>query len=306
MTTEPQNELSSLLAPELLSLSACGHSWGLTPVFAPLWRADGSLYALELLSQLHDPVSGDKLPPDTFFSQAAPREQMRALRWQMTLLTGLQPLCRQCDIPISININRTLAMGLLTASDLPGMVREMAPYIRLEISEHFLSPPLPPGKDVLLEALQSLAPLWLDDYGAGTTSLPWLMSGTFEQVKIDRHLFDYLFRHAGGRDYLKALGKLARVKGTGLVAEGVEDETLLAFARKSQVQACQGWRWPHLTLDELATLPASLPEAMKRQVKCAEPPACVTPDLSGENAFADLLSYQTHRDLVHRCATWKI
>ncbi|VVT54042.1 hypothetical protein UYSO10_5014 [Kosakonia radicincitans] len=60
--------ISTPALPSVLPLTvpAFGRLWQLTPVFAPLWGADGRLTALEMLSRLQDRDSGAPAAPEMF------------------------------------------------------------------------------------------------------------------------------------------------------------------------------------------------------------------------------------------------
>lgn len=242
-----------------LSVPAFGRVWHLTPVFAPLWGADGRLTALEMLSRLQDRDSGAPAAPEMFFTQAPQAELLRVLHWQLDVLTLLVPWCRRRGVPVSLNITRGLAQRLLGEPDMVAAVQVLAPSLRLEISERFLSPDTVPEHDLLLQGLRALAPLWLDDFGAGATGLAWLMSGAFEVVKVDRLFFCDLARLPEGVHFLRALADLAGTVNARMVAEGVESRALMQTALTAGVSTCQGWLWPEVPLSTLATLPAGLP-----------------------------------------------
>ncbi|UDJ82064.1 EAL domain-containing protein [Kosakonia oryzae] len=255
--------ISTPALPSVLPLTvpAFGRVWQLTPVFAPLWGADGRLTALEMLSRLQDRDSGAPAAPEMFFAQAPQAEQLRILHWQLDVLTLLMPWCRRRGVAVSLNITRGLALRLLGEPDMAGVVQALSPSLRLEVSERFLSPDTSPDHDPLLQGLRPLAPLWLDDFGAGATGLSWMMSGAFEAVKVDRLFFRDLAALPEGVYFLQALTALAGAVDTRMVAEGVEDRALMQTALSAGVDTCQGWLWPEVTLAALATLPAGLPDA---------------------------------------------
>ncbi len=245
--------------PPPLVVSAFGKVWHLTPWLEPVWWSDGRLAALEMLSRLQDRDSGEAVSPEVFFSQLSLPEQFRVLRWQLEILVLMMPWCTARGVPVSLNITRPLAMLCLSDTDVQETLLMLAPRVRLEISEHFLPAGVQPQQDALLPHFQQLAPLWLDDFGAGSTGLSWLMSGLFEALKIDRRLLETLKKHPGGEGFLTGLCGLARSARVQVIAEGVADPDLQAFVRRVQVTACQGWLWPGMSLEKLYQLPDRLP-----------------------------------------------
>lgn len=252
---------------EILEVQAFGRRWYLTPVLEPLWTPDGDLYALELLSRLHDARNGEEAEPAAFFSQAPRSEQQRVLAWQLALLTRLSPWCTDRQVPVTLNLTRGLATVLLATPELADDTRLLARWLRLEISEHFLSTDGQPERDPLLAGLKQLAPLWLDDFGVGTAGLAWLLSGQPSVVKLDRRLFCELAVLPEGINFLRALSALARGLDICTVAEGVASDVEMQAACLACVDACQGWRWPAVTFNELGALPARLPESPGRRTQ---------------------------------------
>lgn len=255
------------MRPDLLSLTAplsrltLDGGCEVTPVFGPAWDRDGRLMALEMLSRLYDPHTGQAIAPDLFFSRAGQYIQLQILRWQLDVLTALRPWCMARQVCMSLNLTRPVARGLLVCSELMQQMVSLSPWLRIEITEQFLLPDLPPGQDPLPDALRRLAPLWLDDFGTGSACLSWVLSGHFEMIKLDRKVFLHLRRMTTGRHYLLSLTALAAEAGARVLAEGVSNDAGWRFARDCGVSVCQGWRWAEVSLAALACLPVALPDS---------------------------------------------
>jgi EAL domain-containing protein (putative c-di-GMP-specific phosphodiesterase class I) len=215
--------------------------------------------ALEMLSRLTDKDNQTPIAPSLFFTQAPSDEQFRALVWQLELLVLMGPWLAGRKIPVSLNISRSLALRLFIEPAALDILTHIARWVRLEISERFLHPDILPEHDPLLHALQPLVPLWLDDFGAGTTSWSCLTSGGFDAIKIDRHLLESLFPLPEGAHFLGSLTALTRLAGKQVIVEGIADEALWQFAQECGISAGQGWLWPEVTLDGLNDLPDCLP-----------------------------------------------
>ena len=76
-----------------------------------------------------------------------------------------------------------MAVRVLADQDMAARIVRLSPWLRLEISEHFLPADGQPERDPLLKGLRSLAPLWLDDFGSGTAGLSALMTTTVTSMK---------------------------------------------------------------------------------------------------------------------------
>ncbi|MHC0025528.1 EAL domain-containing protein [Enterobacter vonholyi] len=252
-------------AVQPFDVQSFGRRWLLTPMLEPLWTPDGELYALELLSRLHGRETGDSYPAGDFFADLPQTELARILSWQLELLALLRPWCETRRVPVSINLLRPQALVLVSHTAMAEAVLALAPWLRLEISENFIPPGGGGGTDPVLDALRPLAPLWLDDFGAGSTGLAWLMNGQFMAVKLDRRLFSELAGLPEGVAFMAALSALAQGLDVKLIAEGVADDTLMQSARDAGVDACQGWRWTAVSVSELGDLPARLPDLPVRR-----------------------------------------
>lgn len=258
----PQSAVFTLPhAVQPLAVQAFGCRWLLTPSLEPLWTPSGVLTALELLTLPTDRDTGQLRPAEGFFAGLPQSELDRLLIWQLALLALLRPWCAHRLVPVTLNLTRPLATLLATRPELTNAAAALAPWLRLEVSEDFLPLGADIAADPLLSALLPVAPLWLDDFGAGATGLNWMLDGHFEAIKVDRRLFHELSGLHEGRSFLRSLASLALRRGVLMVAEGVSDGALMQAAADSGFFACQGWRWPAVAVSELNALPSRLPDA---------------------------------------------
>lgn len=244
-----------------LAVQAYGRVWELTPWFEPVWWRDGRLAALDMLSRPVDRKSGAGALPAWFFACLPQQEQQRVLCWQSGIVNRMLPWCTSREVLVSLSMTLPLAMTVLSEPSVQDALQALAPHIRLKISERDLPPGKGGGSAPFLQGLLALAPLWLDDFGADSRGLSWLMSGLFDAVKIDRRLLGELHVHPGGVRYLAALGSLTGEGRTQVIAGGVTDPELLAFALRGEVAACQGGLWPGVPAEEVHRLTDGSPGA---------------------------------------------
>ena len=154
-------------APDINSLvvSSSGQVWKLTTCFEPIWRMDGRLEALEILSRPACGETGMPVKADIFFEQASLSVLLEVFRWQLAALKQIYAWCVCRGITVSLNITRALAKSLLNEPALQNTIRALAPRVRLEISEYFFPDGADPQRDWLLPVLRELAPLWLAEAG---------------------------------------------------------------------------------------------------------------------------------------------
>ncbi|MDD7641907.1 MAG: bifunctional diguanylate cyclase/phosphodiesterase [bacterium] len=95
-------------------------------------------------------------------------------------------------------------------------------------------------------------PLHIDDFGAGYSSFSTLNIMHFDTLKIDKSLIDYIGNYGGDR-LLEHTIALAKDLGMHVTAEGVENETQVAFLKNLNCDSIQGYYYSKpLPLEEFA------------------------------------------------------
>lgn len=231
----------------------------MTMVFGPIWKASGELMGVELLSRLQDHESGLPVCPEHYFSYAAAEVQLSIFQWQLELIRTFASWLRLHQLVVSINITRPLAQLALQTPSLMAELADARAYLRLEISEHFMSTAIVPSGDPLIVGLRERVPLWLDDFGVGAVGLSGVLGGVFEFVKLDRALVRMLQKRQSGHGFLERFTALCAECGTQIIAEGIESAGMMAFSCEAGIPCCQGWLWPEVPAHELTLLPLCLP-----------------------------------------------
>ncbi|MCM8146859.1 EAL domain-containing protein, partial [Enterobacter hormaechei] len=114
---------------------------------------------------------------------------------------------------------------------------ESMPFIKLELSEHFLG--LDKGlKSPLLKSLsQGVNGLWLDDLGAGNANVVSLMEGYFEVVKVDRCFFNQQVQKPTFYPLIASIKKHC----DKIIIEGIENRDHMGILREVGVWGLQGY-----------------------------------------------------------------
>lgn len=95
-------------------------------------------------------------------------------------------------------------------------------------------------------------PLHIDDFGAGYSSFATLNIMHFDTLKLDKSLIDYIGNYGGDR-LLEHTIALAKELGMHVTAEGVENETQVAFLQKLNCDSIQGFYYSKpLPLEEFS------------------------------------------------------
>jgi diguanylate cyclase (GGDEF)-like protein/PAS domain S-box-containing protein len=152
------------------------------------------------------------------------------------------PGCSELAIAVNVSVYQVLSGRLvdhvqeaLRASGLPG------PSLMLEITE---STELEDSERVAAEftRLRELGVrIAVDDFGAGYSSLGFLMGLNADALKIDRSLLDFDTTRQGS--LVTAIAELGRTLGLTVVVEGVETPDHLARAREAPCDAAQGFHF---------------------------------------------------------------
>lgn len=196
----------------------------LAVLYQPIVRlSDGSLRGFEALA---------RWPSSEAARFSAPREpevlsalSRRVLEAAAGALAGWCLLPEARDLVLNVNLP-----GLDLYS--PGLVERVAdtlarhsiaPFaLRLEVTEHEKLPDLGKAREIIEALAAAGVGVGIDDFGAGATSLMWLLELPVQCVKLDRDLVQAVHRGPRGisivRHILALLGELK----LETVAEGLE------------------------------------------------------------------------------------
>jgi diguanylate cyclase (GGDEF)-like protein len=97
--------------------------------------------------------------------------------------------------------------------------------------------------------------LWIDDFGAGYSSLGHLHRLPVSVVKVDRMFTEQLGFGSPGESVVSSVVQLARAMGLRVIAEGVENEEQIGHLTRLGVDAVQGFGLSRpLTADDLQSV----------------------------------------------------
>jgi diguanylate cyclase (GGDEF)-like protein len=116
-----------------------------------------------------------------------------------------------------------------------------ASNLALEITESQLLD----NADNILDGLKSLhdtgIKLWIDDFGAGYSSLAYLVNFPIHSLKIDRSFISKLVHDAKSNAIANAIVSLGKTLGVSVIAEGVETAEQLEYLRNIGCPYGQGY-----------------------------------------------------------------
>lgn len=245
--------------------------------------ADGSITGVEALARWFDPEMGE-ISPSRFVTAAEESGDIHALS-----IWILEEACRQISVwrhegiaipALSVNLSPAnfrddrlteQLTGILKKYDIPAsaLVLEITESMMMDISPHTLN---------MMERLRNLgAGLSVDDFGTGFSSLSTLASLPVTEMKIDRSFIRGIARDERSRALVAAMVSVGRKLGLHVVAEGVEQESEVAFLRKQGCPSIQGYYYSRPVAPEVLSL--MLSSGWGKQRKSFSPAKEVVNDL---------------------------
>jgi diguanylate cyclase (GGDEF)-like protein/PAS domain S-box-containing protein len=186
------------------------------------------------------------LLPSSFMPEVERIELITALtRWVLADALRQQRTWRDQGIDLAMAVNIS-AHSLRQAGDLPETVAELvetwgtAPdRLTLELTEGALIEATAPD---VLAALHDLgATVSIDDFGTGYSSLAYLKRLPVDEIKVDRSFVTGLVAESDDEVIVRSTIDLAHNLGLTVVAEGVEDENVLAMLIAYGCDSAQGY-----------------------------------------------------------------
>jgi diguanylate cyclase (GGDEF)-like protein/PAS domain S-box-containing protein len=203
--------------------------------------------SLEALARWRRP-DGALVPADDFIPAAEEsgaiieigREVLRQACRAVQLWRDTVPGYGHLGMAVNVSVHQVLSGRLvdhvaeaLLATDLPRrtLMLEITESVELEESEQVTAE---------FGRLRALGVrIAVDDFGAGYSSLGFLMSLDADALKIDRTLLDFDTTRRGS--LVTAIAELGRTLGLTVIVEGVETVEHLARAREAPCDAAQGF-----------------------------------------------------------------
>ena len=181
------------------------------------------------------------------------------------------------DLPVSVNVSVSnlldegfvnLIGEALARHHLPGS------SLMLEITETTIINDFDGCRRVIGELRELGVGVSIDDFGAGFTSLAYLSSLAVSELKLDRSFIKGLVGATPDRDLalIRATIDLGHALGMRVVAEGVEDNTVLEQLRGAGCDVAQGFYISHpMAADDLVLAPmvVSTPPQLKVSSKAS-------------------------------------
>jgi EAL domain-containing protein (putative c-di-GMP-specific phosphodiesterase class I)/PAS domain-containing protein len=146
--------------------------------------------------------------------------------------------------PLSVNFSALTLAEPMTAHTILRLLEEHgveAGELEVEVTETSLLPSgITTQRNLELLRERGIA-IWLDDFGAGYSSLSSLARFPISGVKVDRSLLLAAGEDTRGQGILKAIASMCQQLALGFMIEGIENEAQLQMARNCGYEMGQGY-----------------------------------------------------------------
>ncbi|MGK5024203.1 sensor domain-containing phosphodiesterase [Janthinobacterium sp. RB2R34] len=208
--------------------------------------ASGLCVGAEALLRWNHPTLGPIGPAEFIPFIERSRLAQATTAWVLNAALNQQRAWRQAGLALQLSLNVSainllepeLASRVAEALDERGLPRDC---LELEITESAIMAQ-PARANATLEALAaSGVHLAIDDFGTGYSSLAYLQRMPADVVKIDQSFIRELESDPRQQGLVRAMISLSQDLGLRVVAEGVENEAVLAFLRQAGCDEAQGY-----------------------------------------------------------------
>jgi EAL domain-containing protein (putative c-di-GMP-specific phosphodiesterase class I) len=204
--------------------------------FQPIYKIDGALMAVELLTVVTHPGEPDiRIPPDRYFASISTRSRLNVIEEQLHLLEEWQATFIGHGILASVNVDGPTLMAMKYHQPILALIDKL-PWVRFELVEHITQP-----QATTLARMHEFGPLWLDDFGTGMANFSALSEVRYDYIKVARDLFIMLRKSEEGRTLFTGLLQLMNRYCKGVIVEGIETIDEWRDVQSSPAFAAQGY-----------------------------------------------------------------
>ncbi|MFO6299486.1 EAL domain-containing protein [Rahnella selenatireducens] len=212
-------------------------------IFEPIVTAAGGLLGFELAMKIKKRES--QIDSVGYEYNLSPEDKVKIFFNQVTLACVNANIFTDNDFMLSINIDYDIACHIVSNTAMRNVLLQHR-FIRLALDQNFPEF-FGEGSRTVIRSLSECCALWLDNFGAGNTSLSLVMNESFEYIKIDESFF---WQHQGTQSFRKVIEHLTPYC-QGVIVKGVENAQHVDYLNGSNIQAMQGILWSSYNLEEL-------------------------------------------------------
>ncbi|AVF35765.1 EAL domain-containing protein [Rahnella sikkimica] len=212
-------------------------------IFEPIVTASGGLLGFELARKLQRSESQQNSVG--YECLLSPEDKIKVFFNQVTLACVNANIFTDNDFLLSINIDYDIACHIVSNTAMRNVLQQHR-FIRLEVDQNFPEFTAETPRQII-RSLSEFCTLWLDNFGAGNTSLSLVMNESFEYIKINDSFF---WQHQGTQSFRKIIEHLTPYC-QGVIVKGVENAQHVEYLNGSNILAMQGVLWASYNQEEL-------------------------------------------------------
>ncbi|WP_072866506.1 putative bifunctional diguanylate cyclase/phosphodiesterase [Devosia limi] len=203
----------------------------------------GALVGVEALARWHHPQLG-LISPAEFIPIAEASGQIFNIGKYMIDCACRDALRLPANVPVAVNISVIQIMQgeIMDTVAEALMMSGLAPQrLKLEVTESVMMMDRRRAIAVLSELRYLGVAIALDDFGTGFSSLSYLSTFRWDELKIDRSFLQNLDTDPLGLSIIQAVLVLARKLGAKVIVEGIETDNQLQLLKKTGCHVGQGY-----------------------------------------------------------------
>lgn len=207
----------------------------------------GNLNAMEALIRWNHPELG-LVPPDSFIPISEESGLIFSIgKWVLETACAQNKAWQDAGNPpfiICVNISAMQFQHPDFVETIKTVLLETgleAKWLELEATESILMKDTQLLKDTFLNLKALGVSISIDDFGTGYTSLSYLRQFSFDRIKIDRSFIGDINSGLNGKAITSIIISLAHKLNMSVVAEGIENETQLAYLKEEKCDKGQGY-----------------------------------------------------------------
>lgn len=189
--------------------------------FYPVYRFDGQLIAVELLTHFSHTTANVAMPQEILLPQIDNDQRILLLQSQIKSIEKHHDFFRQQGVKVTLKIDDVTSRAILESDFLTHKL-EALEWLELEINESF--PNLKLGKDhPELVALSERFDLSLENYGAGKAPSKAVYDDLFYRIKLDKGFIKHNINRLSFKPFISTVLDHIKPHCQQVIVQGIDD-----------------------------------------------------------------------------------
>jgi EAL domain-containing protein (putative c-di-GMP-specific phosphodiesterase class I) len=189
--------------------------------FYPVYRLDGHLIAVELLTHFSHTTANVAMPQEMLLPQMDKEQRILLLQSQIKSIEKHHDFFRQQGVRVTLKIDEVISKAILESEFLARKL-EALEWLELEINESF--PDFKLGKDhPELVALSERFSLSLENYGSGKAPSKAVYDDLFYRIKLDKGFIKHNINKLSFKPFMGTVLDHIKPHCQQVIVQGVDD-----------------------------------------------------------------------------------